>query len=114
MTSANDFFSASKSDIQYRHPLRVNYTEGVKELVEKCEAYWMLDLIASQQFRSQVKKELFQSWQLTRTKNSSFEIIATDNYGQAITSQQIPFSDFPYDKVTLWCICRLIMLPWEF
>lgn len=116
MKIANNFFgSGNGSENFYRHSFsNFTYTEGVKSLVEGCKAYWLVDLIISHQIYEAVKKEPFQVWELKRLENNSFTIIATDGNHNKVTSQDIPFSDFPYDLATLWLVDSCLLLPCEY
>jgi len=116
MTNANNFFGTSNgSENFYSHQLApILYTDGVKDLAEKCQAYWLIDLIISHQCHQHVKDEAFQVWDLKRVKDDSFTIIATDGNHNKVTSQEIPFSDFPYDVATLWLVDGCILLPTEY
>ena len=116
MKNANDFFGASNgSENLYRYSFsKFIYTDGVKSLVQHCKAYWLIDLIISHQTHAVVGKEPFQVWNLKRIANDSFDILATDGNHNKVTSQQISFSDFPYDMATLWLIDTCIMLPTEY
>ena len=116
MKNANNFFGNSTgSENLYRHSFtHFIYTEGVKSLVHDCKAYWLIDLILSHQIYDAVKKESFQVWDLKRVANDSFTIIATDGNHNRVTSQDIPFSDFPYDIATFWMVDGCIMLPCEY
>ena len=45
----HSFGSNDNSENFYRHkPSLILYTDGIKELAEKCGAYWLIDLIISQ------------------------------------------------------------------
>ncbi len=117
MQNANNFFGTNNgSENYYRHNLLKNfiYTDGVKEMVVKCQSYWLIDLIISHQVYDAVNKEAFQVWDLKRVKDNEFLIIATDGNHNRVTSQQIEFSDFPYDLATLWLVDSCIMLPCEY
>ena len=116
MKNANDFFGASNgSENLYRYSFsKFIYTDGVKSLVQNCKAYWLIDLIISHQLSPAVSKEYFQVWDLKKVANDSFAILATDGNHNKVTSQQIPFSDFPYDMATLWLVDTCIMLPTEY
>ncbi len=116
MTNANDFFGASNgSENLYRYSFsNFIYTDGVKSLAQQCNAYWLIDAIISHQVDATVAKETFQVWDLKRVANNSFTIIATDGNHNSVTSQKIPFSDFPYDMATLWFVNNCIMLPTEY
>jgi len=116
MKNANDFFGNSLgSENLYRHSFtKFIYTDGVKSLVQDCKAYWIIDLILSHQIYDTVKKEPFQVWDLKRLEKDAFTIIATDGNHNHVTSQDIPFSDFPYDIATFWLVDGCIMLPKEY
>ena len=116
MKNANHFFGWNNSSGNfYRHkPSLILYTDGVKELVEKCNAYWLIDLIISHQCREVVNLESFQVWDLKRVTNDVFTILATDGNHNKVTSQEIPFSDFPYDLVTIWLVDGCLLLPSEY
>lgn len=116
MTKANHYFgSQNGSENFYRHNLSgIVYTDGIKELAEKCNAYWLLDLIVSHQLHEQVKNQPFQVWDLQREKESAFTIRCTDGNFNYVTSQEIAFSDFEYDLATVWLVDGCIMLPSEY
>jgi hypothetical protein len=124
MQNANNFFgNSSGSENFYCHNaaksffqdgIKFIYTDGVKEMAEKCQSYWLLDLIISHQVHDVVKKESFQVWDLKRVKDNQFTILATDGNHNKVTSQEIPFSDFPYDLATLWLVDGCILLPCEY
>ena len=50
----------------------------------------------------EINLERFQVWDLKRVKDNVFTILATDGNHKKVTSQKIPFSDFPYDLATIW------------
>ena len=83
-------------------------------MAQDCKSYWLIDLIISHQVDAVVKKEPFKVWDLKRVANDSFTIVATDGNDNKVTSQEIPFSDFPYDCATLWLVDSCIMLPTEY
>jgi hypothetical protein len=116
MTNANEHFgSGNGSENFYSHnPSMILYTDGVKEMVEDCSAYWLLDLIISHQCKKDVNLERFQVWQLERVKEDAFCIVATDGNAKQVASQQIPFSDFRYDVATFWLVDGCLMLPNEY
>jgi len=116
MKNANNFFGTHNgSENFYRYSFtNFIYTDGVKSLARHCKAYWLIDLIISHQIHDVVKKEPFQVWDLKRVENNSFIIIATDGNHNKVTSQEISFSDFPYDVATFWLVDACIMLPCEY
>ena len=117
MKNANHYFGTNNgSENFYYHNLAKNfiYTDGVKAMADKCESYWLIDLILSHQVHDVVKKESFQVWDLKRVNGNEFIILATDGNHKKVTSQKIPFSDFPYDLATLWLVDGCMMLPCEY
>ncbi|MGV3529128.1 MAG: DUF6876 family protein [Flavisolibacter sp.] len=116
MTSANLHFGSSLgSGSFYRHTLTGSvYTDGVRDLAEGCQAYWLLDLIISHQTTPKVSCEPFQVWDLARVRENRFRRTCNDGNEKDLTSHQIPFSDFPYDKATIWLVDGCLLLPTEY
>ena len=116
MTNANTHFgSGNGTENLYCHPFsNYVYTDGVREMVEQCKAYWLIDLVISHQLNKSIHAESFQVWQLKRMKGQMFRIIAANGNKQPIARQQIRFSDFPYDEVTLWLVDETLLLPNEY
>ena len=116
MKNANNYFGNSLGSENFwcHRPSLILYTDGVKELAEKCEAFWLIDLIISHQCHKAANLERFQVWDLKRVKDNAFTIVATDGNHNKVTTQEIPFSDFPYDLATVWLVDGCLMLPCEY
>lgn len=117
MKNANDFIAVGSngSDTFYCHrPSLILYSEGVHELAEKCEAFWLIDLIISHQCVPDVNLQRFQVWDLQRVKDNKFKIVATDGNDNEVVSQKIPYSDFPYDACSIWLVDGVLMMPSEY
>ena len=116
MKNANHYFGSNMgSENFYRHSIgKIIYTDGVKELAEGCQAYWLIDLIISHQTKETLSKEAFQVWDLNRVEGDRFLINCNDGDGNDLTKQEIPFSDFPYDLATIWLVNGCLMLPKEY
>ena len=116
MTNANEQFgSGNGSENFYQNKFSpIIYTDGVKDMAESCDAYWLIDLVISHQLTNAVKLQPFQVWKLQRLKDDAFKIVASDGNEKQIASQQIPFSDFRYDMATLWLVNGCLMLPNEY
>lgn len=103
----------------YRHGLMRNvlYTDGVQYLAEKAGAYWLLDKVATLQLEARIRAEEFQSWKLTKLPGDRATLVCTDggNGGPDATlhSEEIEFTDFPLDEITLWVEGNVILLPSE-
>jgi hypothetical protein len=100
----------------YRHGLvrHVLYTDGVRYLAEKANAYWLVDAIASVQLESKVRYEEFQVWNLQRMAGNQAVLIGEDGNGNEIYRQDIPFTDFPLDEIKLYFTNNVLMLPSEY
>ena len=98
-------------------------TDGVKHLAGKAgviggSAYWLIDLIASYQREKPVKGEPFQVWKLT-VKDSVGKVTCEDGNGRSLASQDIPYTDFALDEITLYVTCDdfsgiIVMLTSEY
>lgn len=92
-------------------------TDGSRYVAEECSAYWLMDAIASHQCTTSVSREPFQTWTLRKaTEDESGEgwlLVATDGDDREIARQEIGFSTFPLDEITLWLEENVILLPSE-
>lgn len=107
-TLLRDLAQFTGTEQWYRHGMvrSVFYTAGVQYLAEKAGAYWLLDLIAmAQRSKPRVRAEGFQVWKLTRTKGKNSCIVTCDDgNGHIVYRQCIPFTDFPLETITLYCV----------
>lgn len=87
-------------------------TDGVKAVADAAGCYWLLDIIASYQG----KKELgdFQVWELTLNATGSGAVVVGYNDDTPVVRQIIKYTDFPLQKITIWCIDGVILLPNEY
>lgn len=101
----------------FRHWLRqFTYTEGVQHLAQAQEAsaYWLLDLIGSRNMEPALLGEEFIVWKLKVHPDQSAVAIAEDGNGRELSRQEIPWTDFPLDEVTLYLTDRVLLLPSEY
>jgi len=89
-------------------------TDGTKEAAEIYQCYWFLDIIASVQYMPEVKAEGFQVFKLERIKDYHFKVTMEDGNDNVIYTQNIAYSDFKDDILTLWVVDKIIMLPTEY
>ena len=114
-TNANDHFGNSMGSGDF-YAIRCSnfiYTDGVKELCEKCESWWFMDVILSYQGMPKVLAEEFQCWKLYKVKDCKYKVTMDDGNDNIVIMQTIPFSDFPYDMATIWLEYNTLMLPKE-
>lgn len=60
------------------------------------------DLVMIHQKELNEDLNTFQMWELRRSINIKFYIYAVDGNGDKLASQHIQFSDFKYDRATMW------------
>jgi hypothetical protein len=94
-------------------------TDGVKYLADTAKCYWLIDLIASYFPKRQVMAEPFQVWVLAVREGNQATIAADDGNGKHLASQEIPYTDFPLDEITLYVTNDahngiVVMLPSEY
>lgn len=103
----------------------IQYTEGVRTITMQTESYWFLDLIAS--YQRKLKIEDFQVWKLKREysyttnngvksvlqRKNCFNVVCEDGNDNVLITQNIPFSDFPFDEYVVWLQNEIIYLPCE-
>lgn len=100
----------------YRISRRHLLTDGTKYLADAAESYWMMDAIASH-----LSEIGIQDWfvQVRMTvKNRRATMYYEDGNGKEHACQQIPFTDFPMQGITLYACWDgehwVIMLPSEY
>ena len=100
----------------YRISKRHLLTDGTKYLAEHAECFWVMDAIASHlceigtaDWFVLVKLEV---------DNSRTLMIYEDGNGHEHARQEIPYTDFPLESITLFCCWDaenwVIMLPSEY
>jgi hypothetical protein len=92
-------------------------TDGAKFIAEECDAYWLMDLIASYHAEPDVRKEWFQVWNL-EVNGSKATVTCDDSNENIIAYQEIEYTNFLLDGIKLYAINdgeqRVIMLPLEY
>jgi hypothetical protein len=87
-------------------------TDGCNFIRENAGACWLFDLILSWQVK--LRKQRFQVWILEKQVDSTWFIECQDGDNHYIVGQEIAFSDFPVDKITIWVVDGVAMLPTEY
>jgi hypothetical protein len=94
----------------YKHWLgggRFVYTDGARNMAEKCGAYWLLDIVFSCQTTAGIRNYrrtggTFQVWKLVRTANyektGAWLVTCEDGNNTVLHRQKIPSSKFPLDE----------------
>ena len=90
------------------------YTEGIRMLVIECQAWWLMDAIATHQptaMKDGMLKDM-QFWTLT-VKNGSADLICERDAGDIAIRQEIPYTDFPLDSIKVWLERGMAMIDGE-
>ena len=90
------------------------YTDGVQYLAEEASAYWLLDVVASWNTQAMLRTEDFVVWTLTVRPDRTAVATAGDGNGRELVRQDIPWTDFPLDEVSLYLTDRTLLLPSEY
>lgn len=101
----------------YCHPIvrKMLYTDGIRHMMNKAGAYWLIDEIAFQQYHPRVKTEEFQAWVLTvDVDQSTGTLHCEDGNGRELYSKQIPYTDFPLAEIKIYVSDNVILLPSEY
>ena len=101
----------------YRHPIvrKMLYTDGIRFMMNKAGAYWLIDEIAFQQFHPRVKTEEFQVWILAvNLEASTAALRCEEGNGRVLCSKQIPYTDFPLAEIKIYVSDNVILLPSEY
>lgn len=99
----------------YPHSLlrHILYTDGVQFLAEKAGAYWLIDKIATLQLEPKIKAEEFQLWKLV-VKDDAGILTCDDGDGRIVHKEEIGFTDFPLDEISIFFADNVIHLPSEY
>lgn len=93
------------------------YTDGIKYLVENGGCYWLLDAIVSWQKEPIVKGDSglnqIQFWRLIVNPDNS-AVLTCERDDEPVITQQIPFTDFPLEEITLYLCDGVLLLPSEY
>jgi hypothetical protein len=106
----------------YKYPLlpRFTYTDGVQYVAQKANAYWLLDVIfshvmsvyASKAIPNDQKRLLCCKLAVGQNNHAVFQI--DDGNGNILATQEIEYTDFPAQLVTIWVQNGVAMLPSEY
>ena len=100
----------------YRISRRHLLTDGTKHLAEKGECFWMMDAIASH--LCEIGTEDWFVLVRVRVTEGRAVMVYEDGNNKEHARQEIPYTDFPLDSVTLYACWDqddwVIMLPSEY
>ena len=117
--SAANLAQFTGTETWYRHSLcpKILYTDGAKYVAEKGGAYWLLDIIATNNAHGppEFKREEFQVWRLwVDIKGNTGTLTCEDGNKNVFFTQFLPYTDFPLPEITLYFQNNTIHLPSEY
>ena len=77
------------------------YTEGIKELLETAQCYWLYDIIQTEMFALLKNKNPDTYYFTIISKDSEAKLILKDYKSEIIYEKGIPFTDFPEGSLDL-------------
>lgn len=107
-----DLIHFTGTEHYYRVSLGILITDGIKYVADHGGAYWLTDVIASAQLLRKVRVEEFQVWTL-RVTGTKGTVTCDNGNGKVLYRQEIPYTDFPLPKITVYFENSVICLPSE-
>lgn len=109
----------SSTENYYRHTLGgFYYTDGVEYLAQSCEAYWLIDAIASYQMSKKLRNneslQEFQIWKLQVNEDKSATLTLEADTDQVVLTQKIPYTTFPLTEIRFYLGNKVLMLASEY
>ena len=122
MLTETDLNHFTGTSCYYRYLGGLKLTDGVKFMADEAGAYWLLDIIFSYQMGDRnIRKQPFQVWELKLSpdnaktgKHQAVVTMKTDSGKPVMVEQQIEYTDFPLDTITLYLIDGVILLTSEY
>jgi hypothetical protein len=125
MTNEGRKYQLTESDLSqftgttqwYGHASGIFFTDGVYYVAEQGGAYWLIDAIGSWQSDPRVTEDpmlqQIQFWKLKVNPDRSAVLTCERDSDDVAVIQNIPFTDFPLDSITLYFQSGVLYLPSE-
>ncbi|POS00926.1 hypothetical protein Q361_11730 [Flavobacterium croceum DSM 17960] len=105
----------------YKNPLFPNfvYTEGIREIAEKSNSFWLIVDIFCFQLSTELKNQSFQVWKLERVfqedkPTTSFMLFCEDGNEKTLLVRKYDISNFQFDMYHIWFVDNTLLLPVEY
>lgn len=99
----------------YKHTLTgLLYTDGVQFFCEECEAYWLLDAIASYQGDQRISDLGIQFWELMVKNHKALLAVHEDMGMPNRIAQEFEYADLPDGEYKVWVADNVALLPSEY
>ena len=97
----------------FKHFTGLLFTDGVKYLADKVGCYWLIDVIASYQYK--LKNISFQLWEIkVNSDKTAIVSIREDTNTPILIKQELIYTDFPLSEFKFYCIDGVLLLPSEY
>ena len=103
----------SGTENYYQHQFGIYYTDGIMEMATICQAFWLVDVVASYQFEPKISEEHFQVFGLKVNEDKSAIVEISDGNDNILMTQNLEFTDFPLPEIELWFSQKVCYLPSE-
>ncbi len=97
----------------FRYINGTKLTDGSKLVADMCQAYWLMDAIASYQTNEFVRIHDFQEWTLKKFDDDSAILICSGDEELLVVEQKISYTNFPMEEMILYCSAKIIFHPNE-
>lgn len=103
------------SEQWFKYPMSgATYTEGVRYFLENAQAYWLLDIIATQPEIVAQMKNGGAYTTLDVADDDTAVITVTDGNHGMVYQRRLEFTDCPHGVWELWFIDNVVLLPSEY
>ncbi|MDH5828830.1 DUF6876 family protein [Sphingobacterium faecium] len=109
------FMGSNGAECVYKHPFGYKFTNGVKDLAEQNQSYWLIDFIISTAKFSILPHD-FQVWYLLIKEGKNYIVCDDGNYN-VLVAYELPLTDFDTygcTAVYFYLIDDLLLLPQEY
>jgi hypothetical protein len=91
-------------------------SDACRFLLEHCDSSFLFDSIIKAQELKILRGVKFQVWTLQQRRNDlSWLLTCSSEWDmKPLITQSIPFSDFPLQKINIWVINNVALLPSEY
>lgn len=106
------FSISNGSDVFYKmSPIKISYTQGVKEVMDKANAHWLVSDVLV--ILTALKRKDFTAIKLTVEDNKA-ELSFTDGNRKVLYTQKYKYTDFPTGKWLFFYQNNVLMLNTEY
>ena len=99
----------------YEHFTGLRYTDGVRHLADRADAYWLVDAIMSWQLECKVRRVPFQFWRLRVNEDKTAVLEMVEDTGLPVIARQtFRWTDFPVGEIKLYFQNGVLFLPSEY